>query len=458
VKKRILSTLFALVLVLTMSLMTAVPALAATAPDLGTAKSFAVLGTAVTLTDAIVTGDVGSTGANVTNTTSTITGTVYEGGADAVVAAYSDFLSAYDALAGVVPDGEALTGTLADITLSPGVYGFDAAATLTGTLTLDAGGDADAVWIFKIGTDTGALTGTNFFSSVVMDNDGVASNVFWWVAEAATLTDSNFQGTILAGADITLTRGTFMGNALATGAVTLTGATITLPAGAVLDNEQVTKGEVGAPIIASVTPNSGVQTYTYLDVAIAGTNLELASAVSFGDDIVVTIKALSAELVTVDIVIDSSAVAGLRDVSVTVATVPEETFTLVDGFTVIATHIEVTAPKNIDLGTMPRGETANSESIGEDAGTVVTNLQSWKVVAKDSALTGAGFMKTTTGGDLLSVALNVSGDGTNYSTADVDLVYVNMDTLPFYVKQAVAPDEGSGSYSITLEFVGSLYF
>ena len=41
------------------------------------------------------------------------------------------------------------------------------------------------------------------------------------------MTDSNFQGTILAGAAITVTGGTFSGDALAQAAVTLTGATIT---------------------------------------------------------------------------------------------------------------------------------------------------------------------------------------------------------------------------------------
>jgi hypothetical protein len=150
-------------------------------------------------------------------------------------AAYADFLSAYAEFPSISCDAT-LTGTLAGVTLAPGVYCFTAAATLTGTLTLD--GPADGVWIFQIGTGgTGALTGTNF--SVVMAGgaaDNECPNVYWWVSQAATLTDSDFLGTILAGADITVTRGTFKGNALAggtgtteapTGAVTLTNTTIT---------------------------------------------------------------------------------------------------------------------------------------------------------------------------------------------------------------------------------------
>jgi hypothetical protein len=125
-----------------------------------------------------------------------------------------------------------LTGTLAGVTLTPGVYCFDAAATLTGTLTLK--GPAKGIWIFKVGTSgTGALTGTDF--SVVMAGGGQACNVYWWVAQAATMTTSNFLGTILAGADITVTGGTFSGDTLAggtgttsvpTGAVTLTGVAL----------------------------------------------------------------------------------------------------------------------------------------------------------------------------------------------------------------------------------------
>src|SRR5256885_1771419 len=108
--------------------------------------------------------------------------------------------------------------------LAPGVYCFNAAATVTGVLTLN--GPADGIWIFKIGTSgTGALTGSSF--SVVMAGGGQPGNVTWWVAQGATLTDSRFIGTILGGADITLTRGTFDGNLRAKADVTITGTTVT---------------------------------------------------------------------------------------------------------------------------------------------------------------------------------------------------------------------------------------
>ena len=215
------------VIALFAALLSATPfhaAFAQTAPALGSAGSFAVLaGTAVTCTDSVVTGDVGVwPGTAITRTNCTINGTVHAG--DGVAKqAYIDFLSAYNALGHVKCDF-ILSGNLAGQVLTPGVYCVEAASTTTnGTLTLS--GPSNGTWIFKIGTSgTGALTGTGF--SVVMEGGASPCNVYWWVAQAATMTDSAFQGTILAGAAITITRGTFNGDALAQAAVTMTGAAV----------------------------------------------------------------------------------------------------------------------------------------------------------------------------------------------------------------------------------------
>jgi len=210
-------------------LCSAAPVFAApSAPSLGAAADFAVLSAlttspgVVTCTDSSITGNVGTASSDplsVTQTSCPITGAIVTPVSAGVLA---DFNNAYDALAGQSCDSF-LTGTLADVTLTPGVYCFAAAATLTGTLTLTGG--SNDTWLFKIGTSgTGALTGTNF--SVVMANGATACNVTWWVAEAATMTTSNFQGTILAGAAITGTgvapTSPYEGRALAKAAVTLT--------------------------------------------------------------------------------------------------------------------------------------------------------------------------------------------------------------------------------------------
>jgi Ice-binding-like len=198
-----------------------------------TGSNFAVLANAaVTCTNGTIVGDVGTFQAaptgSVTRTICPITGTVHVGDG-AATQAFNNFLSTYAALAPKPGDAcTTLTGTLAGVTLSPGVYCFDAAATLTGVLTLS--GPANGTWIFKVGTSgTGALTGTNF--SVVMAGGARPCNVTWWIAQAATLTDSHFIGTILAGAGITLTRGTFAGNVWSKADVTITGTAVTGCAG-----------------------------------------------------------------------------------------------------------------------------------------------------------------------------------------------------------------------------------
>jgi hypothetical protein len=185
---------------------------------LGNAEGFGLLaGSAVTCTNSSVTGDVGlddSTGF-ITQTTCSVTGTVYPVGDPTAQAAYDDFLDAYTSLNNTTCD-QTLTGTLAGVTLTPGVYCVDAVAK-TGTLTLDAEGNANAQFIFLV---AGALTGTNF--NVVMINGGDLCNVYWQTDGATTLTTSNVVGTVLSGAAITVTGGTFDGGLLATDAATLT--------------------------------------------------------------------------------------------------------------------------------------------------------------------------------------------------------------------------------------------
>ena len=220
----------------------------AQAPSLGSAASFSALAGgpangAVTCTTSTLTGDVGVVPIGTfTNTGCTISGTV-----DTTAAGpYSDFLNAYGALPVANPVCTQTLTTLDGQVLSPGVYCVAAAATSTGSV-LTLNGPSSGIWIFRIGTSgTGALTGTSF--SVVMAGGGVPCNVYWWVAQGATMTDSNFVGTILAGADITVTRGTFIGRALAGG----TGTNV-IPSGAVTLTNTIVGGCGSSPAPAAGT-------------------------------------------------------------------------------------------------------------------------------------------------------------------------------------------------------------
>ena len=198
----------------------------ATAPSLGTAQSFAILGgsTVTNTGPTVITGNLGvSPGTAVTGFPpgTVVGGTIHA--ADAVAAgAQADTTTAYNDLASEAcgrsspPNPTELAGQ----TLVPGVYCFTTSASLNGTLTLNAEGNPNAVWVFKIGS---TLT-TGSAASVVLINGAQNCNVFWQVGSSATLgTGTNFVGNILALTSITLTTDAIVsGRALAqNGAVTL---------------------------------------------------------------------------------------------------------------------------------------------------------------------------------------------------------------------------------------------
>ena len=198
--------------------------------------------------DLLTAGDFGVLGAStVTNTGSTVIngllgvspGTAIIGfppgtataqhAADAIALQGQTDLSAAYLAALSRPTTVNLTGrNLGGLTLVPGVYNFDSAAQLTGTLTLNGLGNPNAVFIFNIGS---TLT-TASASIVSLINSAQGGNVFFVVGSSATLgTTTSFIGNILAQTSITLNTGATLicGRALArTGAVTLDTNTISI--------------------------------------------------------------------------------------------------------------------------------------------------------------------------------------------------------------------------------------
>lgn len=247
------------------------PALAATAPTLGTARTFAVLG-ASTVTNtgsSVLTGDLGVwPGLAITGfPPGTVTGTTHAGDAVALQA-QSDVTTAYNALAGQACD-TVLTGQdLGGLTLTPGVYCFASSAQLTGTLTLNAQGDPNAVFVFQIGS-----TLTTASNSVVQFLGGVGSNcnVFWQVGSSATLgTGTALKGSILALTSITLnTSASLSGQALArNGAVTLdtNNVTVCIPVCPLITVNPATLPtgvQPGALYSATISAVGGTAPYTF---------------------------------------------------------------------------------------------------------------------------------------------------------------------------------------------------
>ncbi|HEY0817034.1 MAG TPA: ice-binding family protein [Pseudonocardia sp.] len=165
---------------------------------LGTATSFAVLAgaTATNTGPSMISGDVGvSPGTAVTGFPPGVVtnGTIHS--ADAVAAqAQADLTTAYNDAAGRTP-ADAVTTDLGGQTLAPGVYKAASSMGLTGTVTLDAGGNPNAVFIFQAGSTL--ITASN--STVALINGGSPCNVYWQVGSSATLgTGTTFIGTILA--------------------------------------------------------------------------------------------------------------------------------------------------------------------------------------------------------------------------------------------------------------------
>jgi hypothetical protein len=203
-------------------------ALGAAAPvGLGTAASFSVLaGSTVTNTGpTTMFGDLGlSPGSSVTGAPHVLGATHVD---DAVaIAAKSSLTTAYDDAAGRPSNGSAGTDLAGQVFL-PGVRTASSSLLLSsGSVTLDAQGDPNAVFIFQISSTL--ITASN--TSVVLINGAQACNVFWQVGSSATLgTGTSFVGTIMALATVTAnTAATIHGRLLAsTGAVNLDTNTIT---------------------------------------------------------------------------------------------------------------------------------------------------------------------------------------------------------------------------------------
>ena len=210
-----------------------VEAASATPPfvPLGAAESHGVLaGTAITcITGGIIGADIGISPGN------TVTGfgpcviTGVQNLANGVAAqAQLDLTTAYNQLFGLpCPPANAIVADLGGTTLPAGVYCSASNINVTGALTLNGGGDPDAVFVFQAGTSLVTA------GDIILSNGAQAKNVYWLTGSSATLgTASQWKGNVIALTSITLVdNAVLLGRALArNGAVSLgTNNVITLP-------------------------------------------------------------------------------------------------------------------------------------------------------------------------------------------------------------------------------------
>ena len=205
---------------------------------LGLASTFAIMATsAISGSGNHITGDVGlNPGSAQGILPAEITGTIHVDDT-AVIAAQVSLLAAFNDAVSRSINAQTLQGNLGGLTKAPGLYVNGSSSGISGTganaiLTLDAGGDANAVFIFKMASTFIMDPGT----SIVLSGNAQAKNVYFWVGSSATLdTTTIFKGNILAAVTITVNNGSnisgrlFAGAGGGTGAVTVQSSTITVP-------------------------------------------------------------------------------------------------------------------------------------------------------------------------------------------------------------------------------------
>ena len=232
--KEMRHVLMLLTVLLVFLLVVPATAMAAQPPvNLGETSSYAVLaGSTITNTGpTTINGDAGGNVGLYPGTSFpgqaqvTLSGTVHL--ADAEASEAKDALvTAYNDAAGRTPVTQIPT-ELGGTTLTAGVYdSADGTFQITGTLTLDAQGDPNAVFVFQ--TASTLITASS--SNVSLINGARYCRTFWKVGSSATLgTNSHFVGHIFALTSITANTGaTVQGQLLArNGAVTLDTNTIT---------------------------------------------------------------------------------------------------------------------------------------------------------------------------------------------------------------------------------------
>jgi hypothetical protein len=176
---------------------------------------------------------------------------------------------------GAIPCDATLSVTMGNgQVLTPKTYCLGPASTITGTLTLDAQGNPNAIFIIKVG---GALN-VAATSKIILTNLAQAANVYWRIDGAVSILDNSiFKGTIVANGAIHLYGGTTLeGRALSiVGAVTMASNSMTVPVTPPPGSLTVVRPAAGDTLIG------GMQNYR---IEYVGVNVTLAKRFEYSLD------------------------------------------------------------------------------------------------------------------------------------------------------------------------------
>lgn len=140
-----------------------------------------------------------------------------------LVQAKQDLTNVYLFVEGM-PSTATVSGDQGGLTLAPGVYKSTSTLLIqSGDLTLDAQGDANAVFVFQVASAFTTVGGAG--GNIILTNGAQAKNVYWQTGSSATVGDyTSFKGNILALSSITMgSHATAVGRMLArNGAVVMT--------------------------------------------------------------------------------------------------------------------------------------------------------------------------------------------------------------------------------------------
>lgn len=231
------------------------------APELASSACYALFSSDGPVTNTGLTYATGDIGTNTGLTTGydplLVTGTIHPIPDISTAQCAADLLNVYTSLNALPYDIELLYPAQFgnSLVLTPHTYLLNAATDLTGTLYLNAQGNANAVFVIQI---NGALS-TDTYSKVILNEGAQAKNVYWKVEGALTINDySGFSGTIVCNnGAINLNTGvTLDGRALTTIGILTTNAI-----SAVATNLPSNCGTIGIPVLEAANANNAITIY-----------------------------------------------------------------------------------------------------------------------------------------------------------------------------------------------------